>query len=110
MAGKSSRSNRKRPLKSEQKPVVKRQKHEKCEESINYEAATASITDICNELLDRIMDSLDIASLLNVADTCKRIRIAAAAKFGSKFGNKEVILHQDSRSNDMPERIKIIIN
>lgn len=65
-------------------------------ESINDEAdanAAAPITSICNELIDRIFDFLDGKSLLNVAGTCKRLQVAATAKFGQKFGKKLAMLH-----------------
>lgn len=47
---------------------------------------TESITNICNELIERIFDFLDLQSLLNVAGTCKRLQIAASAMYGQKFG------------------------
>lgn len=51
------------------------------------------ISNICNELIDRIFDFLDLSSLLNVADTCKRLQIAAAAKFGDQYGHKSFVLY-----------------
>lgn len=62
MADQLKKSNRNRTQKSEQKPKVKHQKRKKCEASINDEAAASaevSITNIYNELVDRILDFLD---------------------------------------------------
>lgn len=85
--------NGKRTLeRREQEPIAKRQRRGKRSgESINDEVA-APIADICNELIDRIFDFLDVESLLNVAGTCKRLQVAAVAKFGQKFGKKCVCL------------------
>lgn len=52
-----------------------------------------TITNICYEMVDRIFDFLDLESLLNVAQTCKRLQIAAAAKFGDEYGKNPVYLH-----------------
>lgn len=41
-----------------------------------------TITTIYYDVLDRIFDFLDMEDLLNVADTCKRLHIAAQARFG----------------------------
>lgn len=49
---------------------------------------TKTITNICNELIDRIFDLLDFESLMNVANTCKRLQIAAAAKFSQIHAKK----------------------
>lgn len=46
---------------------------------------------ICYELLERILDELDLESLLDVAGTCKRFQTVAAAKFCSKYGRRKVI-------------------
>lgn len=62
------------------------QNRDGAEGEANTTAAT-TITDICNELVDRIFDFLDVQSLLNCAQTCTRLQIAAAEKFGHDFGN-----------------------
>lgn len=51
-----------------------------------------SITNICIEMVDRIFDYLNIESLLNVAQTCKRLQTAAITKFRDKHGQKNVDL------------------
>lgn len=101
MADQSRRSNRKRTLKSEQTaPVAKRQKQEKHERTgINGEAE-GPITNICNELIDRIFDFLDITSLLNVAGTCKRFQMAAFVNFGQKCATKKVHFIRDKQKLD----------
>lgn len=47
-----------------------------------------TITNICYDCLERIFDFLDLENLLNVARTCKRLQIAAAAKFSDVYGKK----------------------
>lgn len=51
-----------------------------------------SITNICYDCLERIFDNLDLRSLMNVAATCKRLKIAAAAKFNDDHGGKLILL------------------
>lgn len=51
-----------------------------------------TITDICFECLERIFDFLDLESLLNVADTCKRLQMVAATKYGNNYGGKTIFL------------------
>lgn len=62
---------------------------------IAFEAETEaiSITNMYYDCLKRIFDFLDLASLLNLAQTCKRLQIAAAAKFSGDHGNKMVWLY-----------------
>ena len=57
----------------------------------------ATITNIYYDCLERIFDFLDLRSLLNVADTYKRLQIAAAAKFSDAYGKKPVhlIIHKN---------------
>lgn len=55
--------------------------------------ATTNITNIYYDCLERIFDFLDITSLFNVAQTCKRLQTAAAAKFGDEYGKKQVCLY-----------------
>ena len=51
-----------------------------------------SITNICYDVLERIFEYLDFASFLNVADTCKRLQIAAIAKFHDDHCNTQITL------------------
>lgn len=51
------------------------------------------ITDICYDCLEPIFNFLDLGSLLNVAQTCKQLQIAAAVKFGHDFGKKIIYLN-----------------
>lgn len=51
-----------------------------------------TITNIYYDCLERIFDCLDFESLLNLADTCKRLQIGAAHYFGENFSEKCVIL------------------
>lgn len=53
-------------------------------------AEAKTIDNLCNELIDRIFDFLDLKSLLNVTGTCKRLQIAAASKFNVDHGKKHV--------------------
>lgn len=71
---------------SDDGPSQKRQKPDENEE-------VKSITNICYDCLERIFDFLDLESLLNVAGTCKRLQIAAAAKFSDDYGEKPVHFH-----------------
>lgn len=48
-----------------------------------------TITNIYYDCLERSFDYLDLESLLNVARTCKRLQIAAAAKFDDDFDEKQ---------------------
>lgn len=56
-------------------------------------AELESITNINYDCLERISDFLDLENLLNLADTCKRLQIAAAAKFDNDHGNGKVYLN-----------------
>lgn len=51
-------------------------------------ADTKTLTNIYYDCLERIFDYLNITDLLNIAQTCKRLQIAAAAKFGDDFSKK----------------------
>lgn len=51
-----------------------------------------SLNNIYYDCLERIFDFLDLKSLLNVANTCKRLDTAARAKFGHEHGSKVVKL------------------
>lgn len=56
------------------------------------QAEVKTITNIYYDCLEQIFDFLDILDLLNVARTCKRLQIAAAAKFGDAYGKKFIII------------------
>lgn len=51
-----------------------------------------TITNIYYDCLERIFDFLDLESLLNLAQTCKRLQIAAAAKISDEYGRKCIII------------------
>lgn len=70
------------------------QRHQKQEENETSVKTTEekTITNICYDCLERIFDFSDLKSLLNVADTCKRLQIAAITKFGDKFGKRKFML------------------
>lgn len=61
---------------------------------------TKSITTIYYDCLERILDSLDLDDLLSVAQTCKRLQIAAAANFKDRFGKMAVVLIPKNTIND----------
>lgn len=52
-----------------------------------------TLTNIYYDCLDQIFDFLNFESLLNVAQTCKRLRIAAAAKFSDEFDKTRIELY-----------------
>lgn len=53
-----------------------------------------AITNICYDCRERIFEFLNLESLLMLACTCKRLQVAAAAKFWHDFGKKkEVVLY-----------------
>lgn len=51
-------------------------------ETTDASTEVKSITNIRCDCLKRISDFLDIENLLNLAQTCKQLQIAAAANFG----------------------------
>lgn len=102
MANQMKRSTRKRTLKSEETaPVAKRQKRVRSEQSVINDGAEGPITDICNELIDKIFKFLDITSLLKVAGTCTRFQMAAAAIVEQRMGNKFIRFIQDTQKPDL---------
>lgn len=56
------------------------------------EVEEKTITNIYYDCLERIFDFLDLKSLLMVAQTCKRLQIAAAAKFGDLYGKEHIMI------------------
>lgn len=52
----------------------------------------ASITNIYYDCLEHIFNYLDLQSLMNVAGTCKGLKIAAAEKFNHDHGEKTIVL------------------
>lgn len=69
-------------------PQTELMHHEQIEtDEVSISTTDASkIENLCYELLAKIFNFLDPESLLNVADTCKRFQMAAATKFGDRFG------------------------
>lgn len=63
------------------------------ENAVNVQASKkTTITNIYYVCLERILDFLDVESLVNVADTCKHLQIGAAHYFGEKFGDRFINL------------------
>lgn len=85
---------------SDHKPELVKDQKLNCDEEPEIETEPGSITSICYELLERIFDFLDFKNLLNVAHTCKRLQIAAAAKFNDQYGNKRIRLYQELKRSD----------
>lgn len=87
--------NYKRSHESKNEPKQKHQKQNEREgEPVNTtEPEPITLTNIYYDCLERIFDFLDLESLLNVAGTCKRLQIAAAAKFRDDFGGKTIKLN-----------------
>lgn len=92
MAEQKENRNPKRPHENDENAETDdeqpQRKQQNGDEEAVLEAEPNGITNICFELLDRIFDTLDMISLFNVAQTCKRLQIAAAAKFETKFANQ----------------------
>lgn len=59
---------------------------------------TKTITNINYDCLERIFELLDVESLLNLADTCKRLRIGAAHYFDDKFCKNFIMLSEIDNS------------
>lgn len=59
-----------------------------------------TLINICYDCLERIFGFLNFESLLNVANTCKRLQIAAVAKFRDDFGQIPIKLFLDNCSSD----------
>lgn len=53
---------------------------------------TRSITNIYYDCLELIFEFLDLTNLLNVAQTCKRLQIAAAAHYYGSYRQRQVVL------------------
>lgn len=73
-----------------------------------------SLTDICSELLLRILNFLDLESLLNVAHTCKRLQFAAITTFSDNHGKKRICFYTgfkfyflDKRYQKLNDEIRI---
>lgn len=86
MAEKMQKSNERPQEKNVGEPEHKRPKPNGCANPAADSMETKNITNICYDSLEHIFDFLDVISLLKVADTCKRLQIAAAVKFGDKHG------------------------
>lgn len=75
----------------------------------NVEATqTKLITNIYYDCLDRIFEYLDIESLLHLADTCKRLQIAAAHYFGEKFSSIIISSHRNMAVSELVMRDGLI--
>lgn len=79
------------------------------DESSNDEAQEANITSIYYDCLEHIFDYLNFESLLSVAQTCRRLQIAAAAKFRDDFDGKRIELYL-YRPNDWQSGIYCLPN
>lgn len=66
--------------------------HQKRNNLINV-VEVKSITNIHYDCLEHIFDRLDSESFLNLADTCERLRIAAAAKFVDDHSERYVFFY-----------------
>lgn len=58
----------------------------------NFTTEKKTITKINYDCLERIFYFLDLKSLLMVAQTCKRLKMAAAVKFGDDFGHMRIMM------------------
>lgn len=67
--------------------------HQKLNGNEINQSVAKTITNINYDCLEHIFDVLDKKNILNLAQTCKRLQIAAAAKFADDHGNKCIILH-----------------
>lgn len=79
-----------------EKPQEMGESSGKNEAIIHANIEPKSITNIHYDCLERIFDFLDLESLLNLANTCKRLQIAAAANFGEVHGETRIGLYFDS--------------
>lgn len=59
-----------------------------------------SITNIYYDCLERIFDLLDLKSLLYVAQTCKRLQVAAAVNFNDRYGREIFVLMPKNLNDD----------
>lgn len=72
-----------------------------------------TITTICYDVLERIFDFLNVQSLLHIANTCERLRIAAATKFSADYGRNRVVMcpnvfpDQTINFNDIDDEIVV---
>lgn len=69
-----------------------RQARNESEAAANKADEPRTITNIYYDCLERIFDELELEDLLMVAQTCKRLQIAAAAKFGDQYGKMKIYL------------------
>lgn len=58
-----------------------------------------ALDNLLYDCLEQIFKLLDLASLLNVAGTCKRLQAAASTKFAHDYGNRTVYLCQATSDN-----------
>lgn len=80
----------------------------KLEESLDQDAVK-SLTNIYYDCLENIFDYLNLEDLLNVAQTCKRLGIAAAAKFGD-LCDKQCVHMAVQENGPFDERLELAGN
>lgn len=67
------------------------------------------LTDIYYDCFEKIFDFLEIKDLLNVAQTCKRLQIAAVTKFSQDFTKRACLYHSSSNFTDKLPKLKIYV-
>lgn len=92
-----SDSNRKRSQETNVQPTEKRTKAETSENVSSV--STAVITNVNANCLALIFEKLDLADLLNVADSSKVFKEAVGQAFMCKYGKKEVVTRDRVRLN-----------
>lgn len=97
-----SEMKRQKLSKDRNKSERKRQKMNKSSPQGYKKENTEAITNICPKLRDRILSFLNPQSLLNVADTCKQLQVAAAAKFGLDYGDGSIKFALFPNEKDVP--------
>lgn len=80
-------------------PKQKRQKVTQDEAIVSPSKESKSITNIHYDCLERIYDLLDVENLLMVAQTCKRLQIAAAAYFGDRYSKMHIHFSMNKYEN-----------
>lgn len=70
------------------------------EKTSDKAAEVKTITNIYYDCLERIFDRLEFVDFLNLAQTCKRLQIAAAAKFSDDFSKRAELSLCDSEHHE----------
>lgn len=76
---------------NQKRPYVKGRISDQKSQKLNGKEVK-SLTNIYYDCLERIFDFLDLESLLCLANTCKRLQIAASVKFSGILGKREIYL------------------